>query len=132
MSRLKGRFEELEANNKTALVIYLTSSDPDLEMSVAAGLEAVRAGADVLEVGVPFSDPVADGPTIQRAMYRALEHGGGFDAALEVVRRIRAETDIPIVLFGYLNPLLWRTFETSCELAAAAGVDGMLVVDLPP
>ena len=94
MSRIKNTFDSLKSQNKKALVVYLTAGDPNLEDSVAAALAAIEAGADVIEVGVPFSDPLADGPVIQRAMNRALEAGGGFDGALELVRRVRAKSDV--------------------------------------
>ena len=132
MSRIEKTFDALRANNKKALVVYLTAGDPNLEDSVAAALAAVEAGADILEVGVPFSDPLADGPVIQRAMNRALEAGGGFEGALEVVRRVREQSDVPIILFGYVNPLMWHGQRESCERFAEAGGDGLLVVDLPP
>ena len=132
MSRIKNKFDELRSQNKKALVVYLTAGDPNLEDSVAAALAAIEAGADILEVGVPFSDPLADGPVIQRAMNRALEAGGGFDGALEVVRRVRAKSDVPIILFGYVNPLMWHGLKDSCARVADAGGDGFLVVDLPP
>ena len=132
MTRIAETFTRLGNDNRKALVIYITASDPDLDTSVEAAMAAIDAGADLLEIGVPFSDPVADGPVIQRAMHRALEAGGGFDQALELTRRVRAKTDTPIVLFGYLNPLLWQTFSASCEAVKKAGADGLLVVDLPP
>ena len=132
MSRIKNTFDSLKSQNKKALVVYLTAGDPNLEDSVAAALAAIEAGADVLEVGVPFSDPLADGPVIQRAMNRALEAGGGFEGALEVVRRVRAHSDVPIILFGYVNPLMWHGLKESCERVSDAGGDGLLVVDLPP
>ena len=132
MSRIKNTFDSLKSQNKKALVVYLTAGDPNLEDSVAAALAAIEAGADVLEVGVPFSDPLADGPVIQRAMNRALEAGGGFEGALEVVRRVRAKSDVPIILFGYVNPLMWHGLKESCERVSDAGGDGLLVVDLPP
>ena len=132
MSRIKNKFSELQSHNRKALVVYLTAGDPNLEDSVAAALAAIEAGADILEVGVPFSDPLADGPVIQRAMNRAIEGGGGFDGALEVVRRVRAKSDVPIILFGYVNPLMWHGLKESCARVSEAGGDGLLVVDLPP
>lgn len=132
MSRIKNTFDTLQSQNKKALVVYLTAGDPNLEDSVAAALAAIEAGADILEVGVPFSDPLADGPVIQRAMNRALEAGGGFEGALEVVRQVRSQSNVPIILFGYVNPLMWHGLEESCTKVADAGGDGLLVVDLPP
>ena len=132
MGRLDATFERLAADGKKALVIYLTAGDPDLDTSVRAAIAAVKAGADIIEVGVPFSDPLADGPVIQRAMNRALANGCNFDGALEVVSRLRAETDAPIVVFGYINPLLWKGFEVSARSIREAGGDGILVVDVPP
>ncbi len=131
MNRIDATFTRLRKEGRRALVAYLTAGDPDLDASCAAALAAVRAGADVLEIGVPFSDPVADGPVIQAAMQRALAAGGGFLPALELARRVRAESEIPLVLFGYLNPLLWYGVEEACGRAKAAGVDGLLVVDVP-
>jgi tryptophan synthase alpha chain len=132
MGRLDTTFAALHAAGRKALVVYLTASDPDEETSVAAGLAALEAGADVLEIGVPFSDPIADGPIIQRAMQRALRAGGGLTAALRVVSALRARSAAPLVLFGDLNPLLWSGFEGSVRAVAEAGADGMLVVDAPP
>jgi len=132
VSRISETFSRLRHSGKKALVTYLTAGDPTARASVDAALAAVRGGADILEIGVPFSDPVSDGPVIQDAMQRALENGGGFSQSLEVVRQIRAKSAIPIVLFGYLNPLLWRGFEHSCTAARDAGADGLLIVDLPP
>ena len=132
MGRLDDSFKGFADSGRKALVIYLTACDPDLETSVAAAKAAIAGGADVIEVGVPFSDPLADGPVIQRAMNRALERGGNFDGALEVVRQIRAHSDVPVVVFGYINPLLWMGFEQSAKAVAEAGADGLLVVDVPP
>ena len=131
MTRLATTFDALRARQRKALVVYLTAGDPDLETSLEAAREALAAGADVLEIGVPFSDPVADGPVIQRAMGRAIQGGGGLSQALELVRRIRAESDAPLVLFGYLNPWLWEGLEATCQRVKQAGADGALVVDLP-
>jgi tryptophan synthase alpha chain len=131
MTRLAKRFEALRSKERKALVVYLTAGDPDLETSIAAARAALAAGADILEIGVPFSDPVADGPVIQRAMLRALDGGGGLEAALTMVKALRSDTDAPLVLFGYVNPLLWSGLEASCKRIAEAGADGMLVVDVP-
>jgi tryptophan synthase alpha chain len=117
---------------KKALVIYVTAGDPSAEVSVEVILAAARAGADVIELGVPFSEPSADGPAIQRAMERALARGGGLPEALEILRRVRAAgCDVPVVLFGYFNPVFVRGVERFCHDAAAAGADGVLIVDLP-
>jgi tryptophan synthase alpha chain len=131
-SRIAQRFATLKARGKKALLVYLTAGDPDGPRSLEAARAAIAAGADLIEIGVPFSDPIADGPVIQRAMGRALAGGGGFLPALELVRKLRAESDIPIVLFGYGNPLLWYGIEDSAKQARAAGADGLLVVDVPP
>ncbi len=132
MSRLAEAFTLLRAQRRKALLVYLTAGDPDAARSIAAAEAALAAGADILEVGVPFSDPVADGPVIQRAMSRALAGGGGLLPALEVVRAVRQKSQAPIVLFGYCNPLLWYGMEESVRRAKDAGADGLLVVDLPP
>src|SRR5438128_512755 len=118
MTRLATRFEALRRAGKKALVVYLTAGDPDHGTSLAAARAALDAGADVLEIGVPFSDPVADGPVIQRAMLRSLEGGGGLEGALRLTRELRATTDAPLVLFGYVNPLLWLGLETACTRIA--------------
>ncbi|HUS63096.1 MAG TPA: tryptophan synthase subunit alpha, partial [Kofleriaceae bacterium] len=136
MNRIVQRFRELGARHRAALIVYLTAGDPSLEETAALAMEAAAAGADILELGVPWSDPSADGPVIQRAMERALTTGGaGRDTlgkTLDVVRKIREHTDVPIVLFGYYNPLLQRGIARAVDEAAQAGVDGMLIVDLPP
>src|SRR5262249_24904524 len=108
------------------------SGDPTLEASVEIVRAAAAAGADVIELGVPYSDPSADGPVIQKAMARALAGGAGPRAALEVVRRVRAAgCDVPIVLFGYYNPVFVCGVDRFCREAAAAGAQALLVVDLP-
>lgn len=122
------RFAELKAASRTAFVPYITAGHPDPEQSIALlqGLEGV--GADVVEVGVPFSDPLADGVVIQASSQRALEHGVNFDRVLEIISR--AELSIPVVLFSYLNPLL-RGGDDALRRAADAGAHGVLVTDLP-
>ncbi len=132
MSRLGGTFERLRGRGERALVAYFTAGDPSLDDTRRLVLEAARRGADIVELGVPFSDPLADGPVIQRAAMRALERGTSPVRVLETVASIRAETAAPIVLFTYYNPLLAFGLKAFARTAAAAGVDGVIVVDLPP
>jgi tryptophan synthase alpha chain len=113
-------------------VAYLTAGDPTLEASEKIVLAAVEAGADVIELGMPFSDPVADGPTIQRASERALQSGTTLAGVLDLAHRIRARSDVPLVLFSYFNPILQMGLETFAQTAAGAGVDGVLATDLTP
>ncbi len=113
------------------LVAYITCGDPDLNTSREVALAAIRAGADVIELGVPFSDPVADGPVIQRASERALQHGTDLAGVLNVARQIRSQSNAGLVIFSYLNPILQFGLDTFCAAAADAGVDGALVTDLP-
>lgn len=132
MTRLCRRFEELGAAGKTALVIYVTEGDPTPEATAEITLAAAEAGADAVELGVPFSDPNADGPVIQEAMQRALAAGGGLRSALATARSVRAQNrDIPLILFGYYNPVFTYGAEALCKDAASAGVDALLTVDLP-
>ncbi len=131
MGRIGERFARLRAQNKKALVAYLCVGDPSIEASVELALAAVRGGADMLELGVPFSDPVADGPVIARAGARALAAGATLPRVLDVARRLRAETDVPLVLFTYANPLLVRSLPRVMAAARDASIDGLLVVDLP-
>ncbi len=114
------------------LVTYLCIGDPDADASFAHAMACVEAGADVLELGCPFSDPTADGEAIARAAQRSIANGGGLQCTLDVARRIRAACDVPIVLFGYYNPLFVRGETRAVDDAHAAGVDALLVVDLPP
>lgn len=114
------------------LVAYITAGDPSLDASEKIVLAAAEAGADVIELGVPFSDPVADGPTIQRASERALRSRTTLVGVIELVRRLRARTEVPFVLFSYFNPILQMGLEKFAEAAAAAGADGVLVTDLTP
>jgi tryptophan synthase alpha chain len=131
MSRIAEAFTRLAQPRRPGLVTYITAGDPDLGTTREI-LEALdRAGADVLEVGVPFSDPMADGPVIQRASERALAGGATLDGVLEMIARIRPAVRAPIVLFSYANPLYRMGFERFSARAAAAGVDGVLALDLP-
>lgn len=131
MNRLDATFAELRRTGRKGLVGYLTVGDPDLETSERVIREAVANGVDVLELGVPFSDPTADGPTIQAAARRALAAGTTLRGVLDLVRRLRRDVATPIVLFGYANPFYVYGFDRVCRDAAAAGADGFLVVDLP-
>ena len=133
MSRFATRFAKLKQENRAALVTFVTAGDPDASTSqqVLNGLPA--AGADIIELGMPFSDPMADGPAIQKSSQRALKAGASLSATLEMVRRFRLlDSETPIVLMGYYNPIFVCGVKTFCEKASAAGVDGLIVVDLPP
>jgi tryptophan synthase alpha chain len=116
---------------KPGLVAYITCGDPSLEISRDVALAAIAAGADVIELGVPFSDPVADGPVIQRASERALRHGTDLSGVLDVARQVRQQSKAGLIVFSYLNPILQFGLEKFCADAAASGVDGALVTDLP-
>ena len=131
MSRLASAFGELKRAKRGGLVTYLTAGDPDADRSAALLVAIARAGADVLEIGVPFSDPLADGPVIQRASERALASGMTLPGVIDVVRRVRAEVDTPIVLFTYANPVIRMEAEAFARAAADAGVDGVLILDYP-
>src|SRR6185312_9253346 len=128
MSRLADTFARLRAERRGGLITYTTAGDPDLPRSAAILRALDRAGADVLEVGIPFSDPLADGPVIQRATERALAAGGNLRTALDLVGTVRPATSAPIVLFSYANPLLRMGMENFARGAASAGVDGVLVL----
>jgi tryptophan synthase alpha chain len=132
VSRIAARFAALRAEGRGALIPYLEAYDPDLATSTAILHGMPQAGADLIEIGMPFTDPMADGPTIQLAARRGLLAGATLRGTLAMVRGFRvADTDTPIVLMGYLNPILAYGVERFCTDAAAAGVDGMIIVDLP-
>ena len=131
--RIARAFAKARAEKRKALVLYLTAGEPDHETSRRLMLAAARAGADLIEVGVPWSDPSADGPAIQAAMLRALGGGGGLRQTLALCKAIRTENpDVPLVLFGYANPVFVRGPAEFAAGAAEAGVDGVLCVDWPP
>jgi tryptophan synthase alpha chain len=130
-SRIDRTFSRLRGEGRPGLVTFTTAGDPDLPRSAEILKALDRAGADILEVGVPFSDPMADGPVIQRATERALAAGGSLRAALSLVDDVRADVRAPIVLFSYANPLLRMGLGTFAERAARAGVNGVLALDLP-
>lgn len=129
-NRITAQFKEFKTSGKKALIGYLTAGDPDLECSERGIRCALDEGLDILELGVPFSDPIADGPVIQAASRRALEAGTTIDKVLALVKRVRADHEQPILLFGYTNPFLAYGFQRLCQDAAEAGVDGLLIVDL--
>lgn len=132
MGRIGKKFQELKHKNEKALVVYLTAGDPDLPTTEALIGALAAAGVDILEIGVPFSDPTADGPVIQAAFLRAIKGGATLAKILEMIARVRQISDIPIVLFGYYNPVFNFGCEAFALRAKAAGVDGVLLVDLPP
>lgn len=132
MSRISEKFMALREKKEKALIVYLTAGDPSLTITKELILALENAGADILEIGVPFSDPTADGPVIQAAAQRALKSGATLTAILEMIKEVRRVSQIPIVLFGYYNPIFVYGGEKFARHAARAGVDGVLVVDLPP
>jgi tryptophan synthase alpha chain len=132
VSRLDATFAALRRRGERALVPYFTAGDPSLAATPDLVLAAARAGADVVELGVPFSDPLADGPVIQRATQRALAGGVTLPRVLECARRCRAAVEVPLVLLTYYNPVLALGLGRFCAGAAESGVDGVIVVDLPP
>jgi len=133
MNRIDVRFADLKSGNRKALVPFVTAGDPSREATVAIMHALVAAGADLLELGVPFSDPMADGPVIQRSSERALARGVDTNYIFETVREFRQmDSTTPVVLMGYLNPVEMRGLETYAGQASAVGVDGVLLVDLPP
>ena len=130
--RIERKFRALADAGELGLIAYITAGDPSLEASAKIVLAAAEAGADIVELGVPFSDPVADGPVIQRASERALRGGTTLAGVLELIRHLRTRTDVPLVLFSYFNPLLQMGLERFAEAAASAGADGVLATDLTP
>ena len=132
-ARIAKRFDELAAGGKKALIPYIAAGDPSERMTVELMHALVRGGADLIELGVPFSDPMADGPAIQRAAERAISNGVGLTEIFEMVKQFRCiDTDTPVVLMGYANPIERLGQERFAIAAASAGVDGVLVVDYPP
>jgi tryptophan synthase alpha chain len=131
-ARISKRFAALRDAGELGIVAYITAGDPSLDATLEFVLALAEAGTDVIELGVPFSDPLADGPTIQRASERALKAGATLQGILELVRRIRKKSQIPLVLFSYYNPILQMGLEKFAAAAAEAGVDGVLATDLSP
>ncbi|MDA0708835.1 MAG: tryptophan synthase subunit alpha [bacterium] len=132
MTRIGVRFGALKQQGRTGFVAYITAGDPSLEKTHHLVLELERQGVDIIELGIPFSDPLADGPVIQEASQRALEGGATLDGVLDMVADLRRETEIPIVLFTYYNPIHRMGVDRFVRRARAVGVDGVLMLDLPP
>lgn len=132
MSRIATTFEELKHEDKKGFIPFITAGDPDLPTTKNLLIELAHAGATVIELGVPFSDPMADGPVIQRASERALKNNFGISEILDVVRETQKEAPIPIVLFSYFNPLLRYGLERLSREAKDAGIDGILITDMTP
>ena len=132
MTRIQRKFRDLKSDRQKAFIPYITAGDPDLRTTLRLILELERAGSDVIELGVPFSDPIADGPVIQRASERALRNGVNVRDCLELVRELRTQSEVPILLFSYFNPLLALGLEQLGDEFRRAGVDGVLVTDLVP
>ncbi|MGO0122426.1 tryptophan synthase subunit alpha [Desulfothermobacter acidiphilus] len=132
MNRIDQTFSSLRLQGRKALIVYLTAGYPDLETTAAFIPELVKAGADLIEIGIPFSDPMADGPVIQAASSWALSHGARLDDILEVTSRVRERLpEVPLVFMTYYNPVLQRGLKRFCQQALEAGVDGLIVPDLP-
>ncbi len=131
MKRIENKFVELRTRNEKALIVYLTAGDPSLDITKQLIFALEKAGVDILEIGVPFSDPTADGPVIQAAAQRSLKAGTTLEGVLKMVAEVRKVSDIPIVLFGYFNPIFAYGVKKFAQAARNAGVDGVLVVDLP-
>jgi tryptophan synthase alpha chain len=131
-TRIAKRFADLRAAGELGIVAYITAGDPTLAATRDYVLALAKAGADVIELGVPFSDPLADGPTIQRASERALKSGTTLAGVISLVRQIRQSSQVPLMLFSYFNPILQMGLEKFAAAAAEAGADGVLVTDLTP
>jgi tryptophan synthase alpha chain len=132
MNRIDKKFQELRDQGATAFMPYLCAGDPNPELTSKLLLTLEEAGADLIELGVPFSDPIADGPTVQRASERALTHHISLQEILEMVATVRTQTDIPIALMSYYNPIFRMGEDAFCKAAQDAGVDGVIIPDLPP
>lgn len=132
MRRIEAAFTNLKRNGKKGFIPFITAGDPDLDTTVGLLGELANCGATIIELGVPFSDPMADGPVIQRASERALKHGVRLEQIFDATRKARAQIDTPIVLFSYFNPLLQYGMKKLAHDAREAGIDGILVTDLTP
>jgi tryptophan synthase alpha chain len=132
MSRIPKKFSELEKAGEAALIPFITAGDPDLQTTLKIMRTLEAGGADCIELGIPFSDPTADGPTIQRASERALKSHVTLRQILQMLRQFRHDSELPVILFGYFNPFFKFGLESFCRQSARAGADGVLCVDLPP
>ncbi len=132
MKRIAAVFRHLGERGEKALIPFITAGDPDLETSYQLALQMAAQGADILELGVPFSDPLADGPTIQAASNRAIRNGVHLEDVLQLAGRLRAASPMPLVLMGYYNPVLQYGLARTARMAAENGVDGVIIPDLPP
>lgn len=132
MNRIDKKFQDLKKSGKAAFIPYVTAGDPELDISTKIILTLSETGADIVEIGIPFSDPLADGPIIQAAVSRALDAGMTVKKVLSLVRAIRRKSEVPIILFTYLNPILKYGLRKFAADARSAGADGVLVLDLPP
>ncbi len=132
MRRIEAVFQQLQARGEKALIPFITAGDPDLKTTRALALEVASRGADLLELGIPFSDPLADGPTIQASSTRAIKGGVHLADALELAGQLRRQSDLPLILMGYYNPVLQYGLERTAKEAARLGVDGFIIPDLPP
>jgi tryptophan synthase alpha chain len=130
--RIADKFQDLKARGSKAFIPFIMAGDPDLETTVRVVPELERAGSHIVELGIPFSDPIADGPTIQRAGARALRHQYGMSDHLRAIEAIRRETGVPLLLFSYFNPIYQYGLESLARDARAAGVDGLLITDMTP
>lgn len=132
MSRLEARFKKLKYEGKKAFIPFITAGDPNLDLTKSLVLELEKRGADAIELGVPFSDPIADGPVIQRSSQRALKEGISLLKILELVRELRQKTEIPLILMGYYNPIFKFGEAEFVKRSSQAGLDGLIIADLPP
>lgn len=130
--RIDARFAQLRRDERCGLIAYITCGDPDAATTVRIALELAEAGADAIELGIPFSDPIADGPTIQAASERALANGTKASDVFDIARQIRAKSEIPLIAFSYLNPVLRYGIDRFARDAAKSGIDAVLLTDLPP
>src|SRR5437868_3035621 len=130
MSRITEKFVMIKEAGKKGFIPFVTAGDPDLETSLSIILKLAEVGADVIELGVPFSDPMADGPTIQRSSQRALENGTTLNDVLKLAAEFRMHSSIPLVLFSYFNPILRLGFDRFVPAAVEAGIDGVLLTDV--